>query len=570
MAYEGGVIARRARRIVCSLLAVLCLSTACSKETQAPEVLPVATVLSPVPAPAGLVAELVVGNPETFWSKLRIGVGGGSMFLPNGFGALTCSLFGLPITVAGEIDGGVPVVGVVADDSATHTGQGVLAIHVKDGARFVDQLTLGQGAHFVAKAEETTGIRLLTVTQGTTPRAMGVLGNYLLVAKDEASLLALGPYAARTLSTRSAPSEDLVVDVPEAAIAGPLSERVTSAAKKFEQQPSSVKQGNVGLVLGLVGGAEGVTGALGRVERARLAVSITNEATEVRATFFPKKGQDLGSTLAFGDASPLLALPREAMLGLLVRSAEGGEAKDNGANALAALIASRREGVDREALAKVFSEAAIEPPKTLSIGVAMSTTGPMVFARGPLSDAKETEKKLAGLGKLVGSKDVKALVKDEGFGVAYAKTVLENLPGTVHRLRINKQADPTKPGQKQDESLPTTVDVLLEVRNDTLEAATGLDAREALRLVRLAEGPSSLGGDELMRGAVERAGKSVAMAALIDGAAVLARVRGSNAGPERTPLMLTLGRDGEGADKPLVLRLEMPSSALREIGGLLR
>lgn len=547
---------------------MLCLSTACSKETQAPEVLPVATVLSPVPAPAGLVAELVVGNPETFWSKLRIGVGGGSMFLPNGFGALTCSLFGLPITVAGEVDGAVPMVGVVADDNATHAGQGVLAIHVKDGARFVDQLTLGQGARFVAKAEATTGIRLLTVTQGTTPRAMGVLGNYLLVAQDDASLLALGPYAARTLSTRSAPGEDLVLDVPAAALSGPIAERIALSAKKFEQQPLSSRKGNVASALDLVGGASGLVAVLGRVESARISLSISNEAAEVRAVFSPKKGEDLGKSLSFGDASPLLALPREVILGLLLRSAQNGEGvENNGAAALATLIASRREGVDREALAKVFSEAAIEPPQTLSVGVSMSTTGPMVFARGPLRDAKETEKKLEGLSKLLSSKDVKALAKDEGFGVVYAKTVLENLPGTVHRLRISKKPEP---GQKQNDALPTSVDVLLEVRNETLEAATGLDAREALRLVRLAEGPTSLGGDEVMRAAVERAGKNVALAALIDGAAVLARFRGTNPGETRTPLMVTLGRDGEGADKPLVLRLEMPSSALREVGGLLR
>src|SRR5262245_26616699 len=68
-----------------------------------------------VPAPEKMVAEIFLPAPEKTWGKARTVLGGSAMFLPAGFGAFVTSLLGLPITVAQEIDGAVPVVGVVVD-----------------------------------------------------------------------------------------------------------------------------------------------------------------------------------------------------------------------------------------------------------------------------------------------------------------------------------------------------------------------------------------------------------------------------------------------------------------------
>src|SRR4028118_190701 len=53
---------------------------------------PVATVLSPVPAPAGLAAELYLPSPAAAWKKARALIGGPMVFLPASFGGLVTSL----------------------------------------------------------------------------------------------------------------------------------------------------------------------------------------------------------------------------------------------------------------------------------------------------------------------------------------------------------------------------------------------------------------------------------------------------------------------------------------------
>src|SRR5262245_642106 len=92
----------------------LCLATGscsafadgCSKgSTSGSSVSTQPVALTPMPAPAGLMAELFVPKPDAAWSKLRSTLGGTAALLPASFGAFATYVLGLPVSLMGEIDG---------------------------------------------------------------------------------------------------------------------------------------------------------------------------------------------------------------------------------------------------------------------------------------------------------------------------------------------------------------------------------------------------------------------------------------------------------------------------------
>jgi len=155
-----------------------------------------------VPAPEGLVGDLFLPSPETTWTRVRAIAGVSAAILPQSFGGIAATLLKLPLLAAGDIDGGVPVVGAVVKQG-TAPAFGAVGIHVKAGDRFVDQLTRGPEARFVAKLDEASRVTLLTPKQAGSSEegaiALGVLGNYLLVAEKLEGEL---PQRARRRSSR--------------------------------------------------------------------------------------------------------------------------------------------------------------------------------------------------------------------------------------------------------------------------------------------------------------------------------------------------------------------------------
>ena len=161
------------------------------------------------------------------------------MFLPKGFAALCTTIVGLPITVAAELDDGVAVLGAAARQGKDPI-QGVIGIHVKAGGRFVDQLTKGEGARFNPKVDPGSRVTLLVDKAGAGADgqlALGVLGDYLLVARRPGDLYALGPYVARTLSARPPPKEAIVLEIPRGrARSAPCLREARARLKKAEER----------------------------------------------------------------------------------------------------------------------------------------------------------------------------------------------------------------------------------------------------------------------------------------------------------------------------------------------
>ncbi len=404
--------------------------------------------LAPLPVPPGHVGDLFVRAPAATWAKARGSLGGAALFLPQSFGGLVATLVGLPITLSGEIDEAVPVVG-----AAARQGRGPLqvavGIHVKAGDRFIAQLTTGESARFNATVDPTTHVTLLTdkVAPESARLALGVFGNYLLVAATPADLSALGPYVVRTLGPAAAPADDFAMELPEAALAGPVRDQARELRGKSE--------GAAATIIPLSGLLDTAITLLGDASHGHLGVNLDTSALHGRLTLTPKPGgagSQLIADLAVGDVKPLLALPEATTLGLLWRESPAARAENapKQADALARLLGSDVGADDKAAITAALLGEAQARGDFQTVGIAWNGTGPTAVVRAPAGDTdrmKKALKQIVDLGNLASFKKALAAL---GIKLAVDKAVVENLVGDVTRVRLARvDADGKDPKRRQ-------------------------------------------------------------------------------------------------------------------------
>src|SRR5262249_20017053 len=143
----------------------------------------------------------------------------------------------------------------------------------------------------------------------------GVLGNYLLLAREPADLYALGPYVVRTLGASPAPKDDIALEIPEKALAGPWLDE----ARALRSQGA----GAAATLIPLAGMLDTASELFADSARARVVLNFDGAPVHGRATVTPKPGGGPGSkvvaNLAVGDVKPLLDLPENTAIGLLWR-----------------------------------------------------------------------------------------------------------------------------------------------------------------------------------------------------------------------------------------------------------
>src|SRR5262245_49523045 len=99
-------------------------------------------VLAPVPAPDGLLSEIVVPHPDRTWDLVRSSIGG-SPLVPASPAVFLGDVLGLPVSALEQLDLIVPIVGAVVDVQGEIVP--IIGVHVKDGSRFVDLVTAPTG-----------------------------------------------------------------------------------------------------------------------------------------------------------------------------------------------------------------------------------------------------------------------------------------------------------------------------------------------------------------------------------------------------------------------------------------
>jgi hypothetical protein len=313
----------------------------CGKEAPPIEDAAVAGVEAPVPAPEGLVADLVVPTPNATWGRVQRGVGGALGILPATLGGVVCAFSGLDPTLGPEIDGVAPVTGVVTAGEGRAFGW-ALAMKLVEPRRAKDLLLDGEGARYVAKAAGT--MTQVVPKVGSLPIAVALAnGGYLVLARDEADLASLGPYAYRTLPTRPVPETGgLVADLREGAFKGWLTARAKSSWEQTrgellrlddaEREKHGGRAPDFGDPRAILASIDDVVkerlAQMADLESGRVVVDADNTQIHVDATLKPAGGAASAAVASMrpGDASPLLSA-HDGLVAVLVRDDAAGRAQ---------------------------------------------------------------------------------------------------------------------------------------------------------------------------------------------------------------------------------------------------
>jgi hypothetical protein len=273
---------------------------------------------APPPAPAGLVAELVVPGPRALYGALRSLAASRAPMLPASPELALASVLGLPPQVAGALVLDRPLVAMAVVPEGAVTPRWVGACRVKSGAE-LSQVLGGR-----------------TAAPGAP--ALGVVDDWLIIATDPKDVKSFGPYVARTLGARPPPAEALVIEVRAAALRGPATAVVRRAwtdaraslsvlagqARESAGRPADF--GDPGAIL--LAADERVAALLGLLEsgeRLRLALTLGEAWLALGLELDPSPGgaaEKAALSLPAGDLAPLLALPHGTLAGVLLRMSE--------------------------------------------------------------------------------------------------------------------------------------------------------------------------------------------------------------------------------------------------------
>jgi hypothetical protein len=533
--------------------------------------------LTPIPAPAGHLGDLFVPAPGAAWTKVRAALGPTGLFLPQGFPALCATLVGLPITFAAEIDDAVPVVGAAARQGRGPV-QVAIGIHVKSGDRFVDQLTRGEGARFNSTVDPSTRVTLLTDKVApehgrSTGVALGVLGNYLVVAPSPSDLYALGPYVVRTVGAAPAPRDDIAFEVPEKSLSGPLLDGV--------RELRAMSDGAVASVVPLAGALDAAATLLGDASAARLTVNLDAATVHGRMVVTPKPGgpgSKLVSELATGDTRPLLDLPDTVNLGLLWRESATarGENAPKQAEALVRLLGADVPAEDRAAISAALRGEAEARGDWQAVGVAFNGTGPTAVVRAPVTDADRMKKALKQLVDLGGLASFKKALAAMGVRLSTDRAVVENLAAEVTRVRLSRTDEPvaaaTKdkgnakkapPASAPSAEAPRAIDLLYFVDGTGLFGAAGYDPKDSLRALVKAPQGANLGATPALAGALSSIGGDASFVLVADALRISAMTGGTVPPASSPPLVVAAGHAASPAD--FWARVDVPAAVVQQI-----
>jgi hypothetical protein len=298
-----------------------------ARDAQEPEV-------AKVPAPDDLVADVTVLTPDTTWRRVQTGIGGAIGLMPQSAGGVVASLAGLDLGVGGEIDGKSPVFVVLAGEPTDPAW--AVAVKVVDKRRARDVLVDGETAKLSARDE--AGMTLLSPKGGGEPRGGVALAldpsGYLVVAKDEATVKRLGPYAARTLARAPRPASEVHVELAPAAMSGkvrPFLERQWQAyavdllaadAKMREARGRAPDFGDPKAIVAIVDAfVQRRMATLASLTKATVDVDTGPEDVHVRVTAAGPERDGGVEAMTVGDVTPIFEVPQDAIFAVLSRSA---------------------------------------------------------------------------------------------------------------------------------------------------------------------------------------------------------------------------------------------------------
>jgi hypothetical protein len=517
----------------------------------------------PVPAPDGLLAELVIPHPDRTWEMVRPSVGG-SPLVPSSPAVFLVDVLGLPVSAIEQLDLVVPVVGalaVVHDQVATVAG-----IHLKDGLRFIDLMTSPSGKF--AKGETRDGVTLLAPSAAKGAVAYAVSGNYLVVGQSAESVQTFAPYVSRSLPTRPPPSEDVVASAGHAALAGPVVERL----KKFwdswkedreaEDLAMRTKHGGSAPDFGdpaqaladIDAKAAKFFAILGDLDEARLAVTVEPKGPDrgmsLRALVTMKPVSEAGpagqeiATMPVAGAEPLLSLPASVAVALLIR--DTAELRDQSSSAqveaISKVLGGRLESEDKTKIESAFHSWSKGRGDWLTAGLVWAGPTRAAVLRGAVADPAELGRGTTAMLKLLSVKAIAEPLSNwvgdmKLSGIRAASGSGDGAVQTVHVVRrppkVQLRRERDKPPQND------AFDIVWSIGKEIFSGAAGLDAKGAYASLQRDAG-ETLAQDPFVARTVARLGPNVSFALLIDTARLAETGRTESDG---SALLVTYGKD---------------------------
>jgi hypothetical protein len=536
--------------------------------------------LSPVPEPAGLAGEIFVPKPDETWTKVRAVGGGAARLLPQSFGLLMTTLLGLRAAIADTIDANLPMTGVLlVAEKGAEPGL-VLAVHVKSGRELVTGLSSGADARYSARPDAATSITLLDPKPGKASEevALGVLGNYLLVSRHSADLLAGGPYAARTLPKQTAPAHPVTVKLKKSALAGPIARllRDTWKAKRAElekaDQANRQRHGGrtpdfgdpAAALRGIDSAVEGLAAVLESSEGGDLTLDPFEGRLELTMSVRAgAKGAaaEMIADMSVGDAKALLRLPKATPVSVLVRSTSAQrEARAKSlAEGVSELFGDRMSKPDGEKVQKALAVLAKGRGDEETYALYFEGTHGGLVYEAPVSDAKAFDdgaKSVARLLELkVFAEPLRSFIGDTS--VKLSKADVAGIPG-AQRALITVKPSPMRAAKDPSGKLttePQTIEGLWAVEDGRARAVVATDAVPILGVLFGKDETKTHAADAKAKQAIER----VKDASFVVFAQPLRMNLGQSATltPE-SPVVLSFGRK----DKEAFVHLDVDQPAL--------
>jgi hypothetical protein len=542
---------------------------------------------TPVAAPAGLVAEIIVAHPDRTWDTIRAKLRATTSLVPSSPAVFLGGALGLPLGVLEQLDFNIPLVGAIVEDAGALSAVG--AIHVKDGPRLVQAMTTSTPRFTVDAKPGAETVHLVAATPDPAGPSFAVSGNYLVVGRNKDVLERCAPFVTRTLPTRPVPTEDLAVTASQSALAGPIATRVTqlwhSWKKDREADDIALRAKHGGSAPDFGDPAEALAdmdakaarflAVLGDFEEARLGITVNADepdAAERYRAVATLKARSTGpaademKTMTVAGMGPLLELPAQAGVAFLSRdnSAARESAATSQVEAMAKVFGGRLAPNDKAKLETAFHAFAKGRGDWLTGAILAGPTRSAVV-RGAVSDPAALNQSAFAMLDLLSVRAIAEPIANwigdlKLSGVDTARSAAEGELRTVHVARrvpkVKLPRDKSEKTEKPEKVMENDAfDIAWAVGKEAFVGAAGQRAKEALGSLEKPEENGTLARTVHLKTAATRLGPTIAFALVVD----LARLGPTtSASGEDSTLLLVYGRDPQPGGRAFI-ELEAPS-----------
>jgi hypothetical protein len=476
---------------------------------------------------------------------------------------LLATSLSLPPSAAGSLDESLPMVGALLAKPGASEPDAVLGMHVQSGAELVASLTLGAAAKF-RRVDLAPGLVRLISAPGAPEfnGALGVSGNYLLLATRVEALSEAGRFVAEVVPKRARSEPGLSLRTADKVLAGSFTralrdawqaQRALLTARDKAQREAKGREPDFADPEVLLGGIDStIESWLGVVESSReLSLSLVPHADRLVAELSLLPAPDGAAALlqrevVIGSLAPLLALPAGTRAALLMRDDPASSPGSGLGPALVRLFGERLNAQQSDQLLEAF-EGLAKSRRGASVVALLAPPSPALLVTCEVSDAEAFSKALTDVLGLVNLGPVRSWLSST---VGAPSLVLGPGPQGSRRatLRLQRAGRAALP-------LPSELFVSWQARDGVASIVISPDAK--LGLAPLAE-PARLGASAWLSQSQTRLSDRAALGLFLD-----ARLLAPGPGPEPAPLLVTFGKQGER----IVLSLDLAPPALRALSG---